>query len=179
MTDILDVSAIPMLTTLSQGLKALDRYGLLHSFDGPEYDELIELATDLTETPYGMITLVLPDEGTVKTRVGGQIASVSETDSFTTVTIRDRFVPTVVGDATRDPRFAANPFVTGEVGLRAYIGVTISSIHDEPLAVLEVVDTWPRVWTPRQVRHMTVLGHMVEAHLELRRVLHEAVLTAS
>ena len=147
-------------------LDVLDRYGLLHSFDGPEYEDLIELATDLTGAELATITLVLPAEGVVRARVGSQVATIDAAESFTAVTVRDRLHPTVVGDMTADPRFADNPYVTGHHRVRAYIGVTVSSVEDEPIATVEVFDTRVREWTDQQVRHMTILGRMVEAHFE-------------
>lgn len=164
------------LTTPDHGLAVLDRYGLLHAFDEPEYEEIIELATDLTGAELATITLVLPDEGVVRARVGSQIAAIDAAESFTAFTVRDRLRPTVIPDMTRHPVFADNPWVTGHYQVRAYLGVTISSIEDEPLAALEAFDTRVREWTDQQVRHLTILGRMVEAHFELRRVLHEATL---
>ncbi|WP_258724945.1 GAF domain-containing protein [Cellulomonas sp. NS3] len=165
-----------LLAEEPRSLQALDRYGLVHSFDGPEYDDLVELARDVTGAPYVSIGLVLPDEGVVKACVGDFIATFQQAESFTAVTIQDRLEPTVVPDMTRDVRFAANPYVTGAVKMRAYMGTTLSSIGDEPLGALEIMDTSAREWTPQQVRHLIILGRMVEAHFELRRVLHEAVL---
>lgn len=175
MTKDMDLCEVPHVTLTAGTHDVFDEYGLRHSFgEDPEYDEIVELAQDLTDATQAMIVLVRPDEDTVTTRVGRQAVAVPKEHAFTTVTTGNLFTPTVVGDATRDPRFAGNPFVTGGY-VRAYLGVTILSIHDEPLAALEVVDTRPRDWTPRHVRHVTVLGHMVQAHLELRRLLHEAV----
>jgi GAF domain-containing protein len=59
--------------------------------------------------------------------------------------------PLVVEDATRDPRFADNRFVTGDPFVRFYAGAPLTSSDGFQLGTLCIVDTRPRRLTDAQL----------------------------
>ncbi len=77
----------------------------------------------------------------------------------------------VVPDTALDERFAHNPLVTGELGLRSYAGVPLVTAEGQPLGSLCVLDTRPRALTAEQLSSLRVLATQVVTLLELRRSL--------
>ena len=77
----------------------------------------------------------------------------------------------VVPDATADPRFAANPLVTGEMNLRFYAGAPLISDDGFPMGSLCVLDTVPHPegLNALQREGLTVLAANVLARLRDRR----------
>ncbi|MEH3102820.1 MAG: PAS domain-containing protein [Sphingomonas phyllosphaerae] len=73
----------------------------------------------------------------------------------------------VVPDATADPRFAANPLVTGEMNLRFYAGAPLISDDGFPMGSLCVLDTVPHPegLSALQREGLTVLAANVLARL--------------
>jgi PAS domain S-box-containing protein len=120
------------------------------------------------------ISLVDEDRQWFKARVGMEMAETSRDISFCghAVHQRDLFV---VPDATKDERFADNPLVTGEPGIRFYAGAPLISSENAALGALCVMDHVPRTLTQAQEQALQVLARQVMTHLELRRYMHQLV----
>nr|WP_301183116.1 GAF domain-containing protein [Sphingomonas quercus] len=65
----------------------------------------------------------------------------------------------IVPDASRDRRFAGNPLVIGEFGLRFYAGAPLRTEAGDTLGALCVIGTRPQMPTPDQVEALTALSH--------------------
>jgi diguanylate cyclase (GGDEF)-like protein len=82
----------------------------------------------------------------------------------------------VVRDATADPRFSDNPWVTGVLGaVRTYVGVPVRTFDGYPVGTLCVVDPAPRDVAEDQLSALRDLAGQVEQLLELRRQRAELV----
>jgi signal transduction histidine kinase len=76
--------------------------------------------------------------------------------------------PVVVPDASRDPRFATNPFVTGVLGaVRFYATYQLRTPEDVVIGTLCVFDTEPRELTAEQEQALASLAARVIDLLEL------------
>ncbi len=74
----------------------------------------------------------------------------------------------VVGDASKDERFAANPLVTDDPNLRFYAGAPLKTADGFQLGTLCVLDREARALTPDQLESLSALSRQVMAQLELR-----------
>jgi GAF domain-containing protein len=71
----------------------------------------------------------------------------------------------VVSDATRDSRFAANPLVMREHGVRFYAGYAIESPTGERIGVLCIFDSSPRVFSVQDQARLRELATSAQRHL--------------
>ena len=77
----------------------------------------------------------------------------------------------IVPDATKDPRFADNPLVTGEPHIRFYAGVPLCTPAGEKIGTLCIIDRKPRPHFPdSEQRNLIDLAALVIDKLELRRL---------
>ena len=148
-------------------LDALVRLEIMDTPSEPEFDELVEVAAAICEVPISLITLLDERRQWFKAAVGLTAQETSREVAFCSYAIQQPEIMTVE-DATLDPRFAGNPLVTGEMGMRFYAGVPISSAEGTPLGTLCVIDRVPRRLTKVQLSALRVLGHQANARLELR-----------
>ena len=77
----------------------------------------------------------------------------------------------VVGDATKDARFADNPLVTGGPGIRFYGGAPVRSPDGHALGTLCVIDSKPRELSSGARTTLLALARQVEVEFETRRRL--------
>lgn len=153
-------------------LAALRSYGLLDSLPEDVYDDLVFLASTICETPIALISLVDERRQFFKANVGLPVRETPRELAFCAHAILgdDLFV---VDDATKDPRFARNPLVTGAPDIRFYAGVPLTDPDGHALGTLCAIDTKPRELTAMQQRALRVLGRQVMVQLELRRAILE------
>lgn len=72
--------------------------------------------------------------------------------------------PTIIPDATQDPRFRDNPHVVA--GLRAYLGVPLVTAGGCAIGALCVTDTVPRTPSPDEVETLQTMAVAVATELE-------------
>lgn len=150
-------------------LAALRALGILDTPRDPRFDEIVELAAVLCETPIAVINLI--DEGRqwFKAEVG---LGVRETPLESSICAHVILRPglTIIPDTLADPRFADNPLCIGGPGLRFYAGAVMES-DGQPVGTLCVLDTRPRDLSPMQRQALLVLGRQVVTRMEHAREL--------
>ena len=72
----------------------------------------------------------------------------------------------VIPDATRDPRFADNPFVTGDFGLRFYAGVPLRGPSGQGIGAFCLVDQQPHEFGPHQLSILKKLAALVQTEVD-------------
>ncbi|WP_334177707.1 sensor domain-containing diguanylate cyclase [Pseudoxanthomonas sp.] len=153
-----------------------ERLAALHSVDildsAPEraFDDLVRIAAAICGVPMAAVTLIDRDRQWFKARVGMDHPDPSLDTSFCAHTILNPTTMTVVPDATRDARFADNPLVTAEHGIRFYAGAPLVTTEGLALGALCLVDETPRELTPFQLDALDALSRQVAQLLELRRL---------
>jgi hypothetical protein len=134
------------------------------------FDDVARLAAELCGAEIALITLVDSDYQWFKARVGVELAGTSRDLSFCGHCINGHH-PMVVEDTLRDARFADNPLVTGEPGIRFYAGVPLEVDQGSAVGALSVAGRTPRTLTDRQLESLRRLAKQISRELRLRRDL--------
>lgn len=137
------MSAFPIPADEADRLVQMPSYELFGSDPERIFDAVAEAAARAYDVPIALVSLIGEGEQWLKARWGLELASTPRGSSFCTHTIaaRSEFVVT---DAALDPRFAANPLVIGEPGIRFYAGAPIINDAGVALGALCLIDRQPR-----------------------------------
>ncbi|WP_341938340.1 bifunctional diguanylate cyclase/phosphodiesterase [Marinimicrobium sp. C2-29] len=156
----------------AQRLATLKALGILDSAPEHRFDRLTRIAAHLLDVPIALISLVDENRQWFKSHFGYEVCETPRTISFCAHALDRRSVLTIP-DATLDARFADNPLVTGEPGIRFYMGVPLCGPGGHVLGTLCVIDRKPRHMSQDEVQVLQDLAEVVEDELgrqELRTV---------
>lgn len=156
----------PMQQDETARLAAVAASGLVDSAPEPVFDRLTWLATQVTDCPMALITVLTSRRQWFKSRVGVDLAETPRDWAFCSHAIVQE-APMMVEDASRDARFAANPLVTGPLHVRFYGGVPLVDAGGHALGTLCVLDREPRRLRAREIKALQELAAI--AVEELRR----------
>ncbi|HEY0615889.1 MAG TPA: ATP-binding protein [Candidatus Elarobacter sp.] len=160
----------PIPPSEERRLAALREYELLDTPSEALFDAFTRLASELCDTPISLITLIDADRQWFKSAVGLGIRETPRELAFCAHTILDEGI-FEVDDATADPRFADNPLVTGEPGIRFYAGVPLRAPDGEAVGTICVIDRKARSLTPEQRKSLAAIADAVVEQMEARRAL--------
>ena len=138
--------AVPLPSDEETRLQALAAYGLFDTAPEPSYDRLTAQAARMFRVPVALISLVGRDRQWLKSHHGWAVCETDREVSFCAhaIVLPDPKDVLVVLDATRDPRFADNPLVTGSPGIRFYAGTPLRTPDGQALGSLCIIDLVPR-----------------------------------
>ena len=131
----------------------------------PELQRITLLASEISEKPISIITLLDDNINWIKSAIGWNKTSILKKNSFCQHTIQDNFT-LVVRDAKRDLRFNGNPLVYEDPGLQFYAGTPIISSAGYKLGALCVLDLKAGDITDLQLRTLELLSRHVMFLLE-------------
>ena len=149
-------------------LAALYELDVLDTPAETDFDDIVALAASICETPRAMVTLVDIDRQWFKAKLGTDVTETSREVSLCAHAILGRDL-LVVPDARQDPRFADNPDVQAEPGIRFYAGAPLVTTGGFSLGTLCVIDRRPRGLGAEQRQALRALAGQVTAQLEMRR----------
>lgn len=162
------MSAAPLPANEQQRLQALQAYEILDTPPERQFDDLVEVASFICDTPIAIVSLVDADRQWFKAKVGVETQQTPRDISFCGHAILDEEL-FEVPDAAADPRFAESELVTGDAGVRFYAGVPLVTSDHFALGTLCVYDRAPRQLSDAQRSALKALGRQVVAMLESHR----------
>lgn len=155
----------------SRRLAALHSYGVLDTPPEEPFEEIVLLAARVCGAPMALVSLVDAERQWFKARLGLPDCETHRDIAFCAHAILQPRELLIVEDVRSDRRFADNPLVTGELGIRFYAGAPLLTPEGLPLGTLCVLDRQPRQLDAEQLDGLKALRRFVMTHLELRRVL--------
>ncbi|MCR8671337.1 GAF domain-containing sensor histidine kinase [Agrococcus sp. HG114] len=152
---------------------AIAEYGVLREAPGHALEGLTALAASVCGVPRAVLNIVDDRHQHQVAAVGFEPSVCAREDSMC-----DRVFQqpgqTVIADARADPRFARNPFVTGEIAdVRFYASTPLRTPHGLPIGSLCVFDDEVRELAEHETRTLALLAEQVVDVLELRRLTRE------
>ncbi len=168
-----DPSHPPALPDEPARLAALHDLGVLDTAADRELDVITRLAADRFDAAIALVSLVDADRQWFKARHGLEATETCRHHSFCGHTIAGDAVM-VVRDAAKDPRFAANPLVTGAPHIRFYAGAPLVLASGHRIGTLCIIDPAPRdSFSTRECDILALMASQVVALLESRRIRQE------
>jgi GAF domain-containing protein len=123
--------------------QALDEVGLVGAAPDPRLDDLVELARTAFGTESAEINFIDRDRKWKMAVAGSERRPNPRAHSFCTMTIRQA-EPTVIPDATRDPRVMSSPLAAGPHPIRFYAAHPIESPDGYRIGSFCIYDSEPR-----------------------------------
>lgn len=150
-------------------LATLSDYMVLDTPPEPNFDDIVQIASQLCHTPISLVSLVETDRQWFKARVGMDAAETPIDQSVCKLGL-GRTELLIIPDLAADPRTAENTLVSRDPHIRFYAGAPLIAPHGEVIGMLCVIDHQPRPQglTADQQAALATLARQVIAQLELR-----------
>lgn len=152
---------------------AVRRLGVLDTPPEERFDRVARLAQQLFHVPSAMVSLVDADRLFYKAHIGSAVTQIPRRHSFCSMAIAEP-ATFVVEDASADPRYSANPYVTGHPGLRFYAGQPLVDLGGQRVGTLCVADDRPREFSAEDRALLRDLAQWVEKELVVEAELERA-----
>ena len=162
-----DIETALLPATESDGAEDL-RQAYLDTLPDMALDRVTALAARLASASIATVTVLEGERVWLKSHFGAEVAQlVREVDLSTPGPLPQE--TTVIEDALEVPGVRDSPLVTGQVGLRFFIGVPLRRDGGDVIGTLSVFDTKPHVVSEVEVANLEDLAALVMAQLDLRR----------
>lgn len=141
-----------------------------HGVDETSLSRFTRIAGILAGMPVAAVSLVDTDRQLFRGSAGDWLRESPRAVSFCAHAI---LVPDYlyVPDARLDPRFADNPIVTGEPGIRFYAGFPLFIQEGLALGAMCLIDFHPRMLAPDQLASLRDLADCLQRELLLQSML--------
>jgi PAS domain S-box-containing protein len=149
------------VTHEGERLAALDRIGLCDTPESEAFDRITRLAARTLDVPIVLVSLVGETRQWFKSKIGLGVRETPRQVSFCAHAVVGR-APLIVQDATLDPRFADNPLVTGEPGIRSYAGIPLYTSDGHAIGTLCAIDRRARAFRASDIDALRDFAAMVE-----------------
>ncbi len=149
-------------------LAALQRYNILDTPPEAAFDRITTLASRLFDVSIALVSLVDESRTWVKSSSAFVLPDITRDDTICSSAVLSDDV-LIVLDTQKDQRFALNPFVQGEPGVRFYAGAPLLTHDGFNIGMLCLLDYQPREnFSQDQQETLVALAAMVVDELELR-----------
>jgi diguanylate cyclase (GGDEF)-like protein/PAS domain S-box-containing protein len=154
----------------AERLASLHRLGLLDTAPTEAFDAVARLAAAALRVPILLVSLVDANRLWFKSRIGLRPRESPRQPSFCAHAVFQR-QPLIVRDATKDPRFANSPLVTGVPHARSYLGIPLYNRDRQPVGTLCAMDTQVREFGDVELAVLSEFAKIVEEFLSARELL--------
>jgi two-component sensor histidine kinase len=158
----------------AQRLSALRRYDILDTPPERTFDRITAMAARLFNVPIAVISLVDESRIWFKSHHGLNVEEISRDPGLCASAILQQ-EPWILNDARTDERSRANPLVTGDFGLRFYVGIPLRTQDGFNIGMLCVLDQQPHPVSEAQIADLNDLAAIVMDQMELRLSTRRAI----
>jgi diguanylate cyclase (GGDEF)-like protein/PAS domain S-box-containing protein len=148
-------------------LAALQKYAILDTLPEPVFDNIVRLARYVCNVPITAVSLIDEQRAWFKARIGIDILEMPKQHTLCMDAVKNPHVTLLVEDASRDPRYAANPLVKGPPYICFYAGIPLVDSDGMVLGCLCIIDHIPRKLDAEQLHSLRTLASKVVLHIEM------------
>jgi len=160
---------------------SLEELGMLDTTAEPPFERITKAMSSFFKTPVSLITLVAdPSRVWFKSCVGPFGACVERDGSWCNyILVPETPEILITEDATKDARFAHNPYVAGPPYIKFYAGAPLVGARGERYGTLCIVDLVQRAFTAELYSLLTNFAALAVEELERNKPLLEEVTSAA
>lgn len=151
----------------AERLSAVRRYDVLDTPPDGAFDRITALAARYFDVPIAIVSVVDEDRIWFMSHHGLEATETGRDPGLCASAILQH-QPWIVENAAVDARTLANPLVAGELGLRFYAGVPLTTDDGFNLGTLCVIDQQPRRFSREETAALEDMARIVMDELELR-----------
>ncbi len=163
----------PVCSDEPERLRALHAYSVLDTPIEAAFDDITLIASHVCGTPIAIINLIDGARQWFKSERGFGVRETPLENSICAHAILEANY-LEIPDTLADKRFATNPLMTGERGLRFYAGALLKMPDGHAIGTVCVLDYEPRRLDDSQRDVLFALARQTMAQLELRRAVMDA-----
>ena len=161
--------AAPFPSDEKQRLQALRSFDILDTEPEQAFDELINVASLVCDTPIALVSLLDESRQWFKSRKGLDTEETHRDIAFCSHATLTPISTMQVHDARKDERFKNNPLVIGSPNIAFYAGSPLLTSTGKALGTLCVIDSKPKSLSDHQLASLEALSRQVVAQIEIRR----------
>lgn len=149
---------------------SLHSYGILHTKNEIQYDQITQLAAQITGMPIALISLVDRDNVWFKSAVGMDVCSTDRNLSFCSYAVGAEGDAFIIEDVKNNPEFKDHPYANQTVDpIQFYAGVCLKDKSGHILGTLCVIDNKPNKLSQKQIVSLQILAKQVIKLIELQQ----------
>lgn len=150
-------------------LDALYAYDILDREVEPVFDQIIRIAADVCDVDISVIALIDDERQFFLARNNMKPKETPRAIAFCAHAILAPHETFMVENAPADPRFADNPLVTGEIGVRFYAAQPLTTEEGLAIGGLCLIGKKPKILTELQINTLRSLGNVIMNLFEARK----------
>jgi serine phosphatase RsbU (regulator of sigma subunit) len=159
----------PIPSNENERLRELEELRINECGVSAALSELCAIASNLLGMPTAHVSLVGATDQVFVEQSGLDAVRTAREVAFCAHTIMTS-KPFVVENAENDPRFSINPIVTGEPGIKSYVGVPLETSPGLRIGALCAVDKNPRSFNAKDIQTLIGLAHIAVTILNSHRM---------
>ena len=163
------MASAPSPENEAERLAALRSYDLLDQTCDPAFERIIRVAADVCDVEISVIALIDQDRQFFFARNGMKPVETPRAIAFCAHAILEPGQTFEIPDATKDPRFADNPLVTGEIGVRFYAAQPLTTSDGLAIGGLCLIGKTPKTLNETQRSTLQNLGAVIMNMFEARK----------
>lgn len=157
---------MPLPIDEDRRVDSLRRLNLLDTPAEERFDRISRLARRVFDVPVVTIGLVDSTREWFKSAIGMPHEQVARRASFSALVVAEE-APVIAVDTRKDPRFEANPLVTGEPYVRSYAGYPLRSKDGNTVGALGIYDFRPRELSDSDLSSLRDLAAIADSEISV------------
>lgn len=144
---------------------ALRTYGIMDTPPEAAFNRFADLAVHTFDAPIALVSFIDEDREWIKAQRNFDRSEVPVKASLG-INVLSAGTPLVVEDTREDIRFATNPLVTDQPGIRFYAGAPLVTPDETPIGTIAVMDTETRRLSGDEASQLSTLAALIMETVE-------------